>query len=1057
MHFTEGRINRFLNDIAELICTEKLKITDIQIRYGEICKNIDLDSIEDYWQEYIPGAPWTSSSADAYALFKFRVKIPDGFDGEKVVLNIKTNRNGWNALNPQMLIYVDGKEYQGLDTNHTEVLLDDCAKKGKVYKIYIYAFSGITGNLYNIKENETEVRLYAELRTIHPLIEEFYYNLMVPHQLLSQLPESSTEHIKVLNILNDTINRVDMRIACSKEFYLSLGEANNYIKEQIYSKTEGLDVVITCIGHTHIDIAWLWRYCHTREKAARSFSTALKLMEQYPEYIFMSSQPQLYEYVKEDYPQVYERIKQRVREGRWEPEGGMWIESDTNVPSGESLVRQFLYGKRFFKEEFDVDNKILWLPDVFGYSGNLPQIMKKSGIDYFMTSKLLWNEFNKFPYHTFLWKGIDGSEVLAHLIVYSAQGYVGKADAVDIVKGWENYNHKDMNNDIVLLYGYGDGGGGPTKEMLESVRRYNNGLPGSPKTKTGSALEFFEKLDKRVKNSRRLPKWVGELYFENHRGTYTSMARNKKYNRKAEFLYASAEWISSFNHLLFNVQYPSEMLNTGWKSILLNQFHDVLPGSSIKEVYQDTDLIYAGVFKKGNRILEDGLDRIAASVQSGASTLVVFNPLSWERNALVEFTYRQDKAPGQLESEGGNVIRCQKKSEGKNVYIASVKGVLPKGYSSFKIIETDEKLKANENNIYISSLLLENAFFKICLDEKGHLTSIFDKRAGREVLKPGEKGNVLQAFEDKPRSEDNWNLDIYYNEKVWDIDDVASVETVENGPVRGILRIKRHFLNSCITQDIVLYNDIPRIDFKTVVDWREKDIVVKAAFPVDINSDRATYEIQYGHIERNTHWNTTWDIAKFEVCGHKWADLSEDRYGVSLLNDCKYGYDIKEGRMRLTLLRCGTVPNPDADKEIHEFTYSLYPHIGGWREGRTVQEAYDLNCPLIVKVIGQQDGNLPESISMIGLNQENVIVEAVKKSEDGNETIIRIYEAYNRRTDVKVRLCKDIGNITECDLMEKEIKQDISSIYFNGNEFLFSIKPLEIKTFKVRFKCTGED
>ena len=544
MYFKEEKINRFLKDIYKCIFTERYEIRDLKIRYGIMQKNIDPYSIIDDWHDYISGTPWTNSSADAYALFKAKVVIPDKFDGGRVVLAVKTNRNGWNALNPQMLLFINGKEQQGLDTNHTEALLEINAKSGSTYDILIYAFSGITGNLYHAENNVTDVSLYAELRMVDTLIKEFYHNLFIPLQLLSQLTEGCTDRVNLLNILNNTINMVDMRIAFSQEFYTTVEKANNYIKESLYTNSQGIDATVTCIGHTHIDVAWLWRYCHTREKTVRSFSTALKLMEQYPEYIFMSSQPQLYEYVKEDHPEVYERIRKRVAEGRWETEGGMWVESDTNIPSGESLVRQFLFGKRFFKEEFGVDSIILWLPDVFGYSGNLPQIMKKSGVEYFMTSKLMFNEMNKFPYHTFNWKGIDGTEVLAHLVTYGAYGYNGMADAVDLVQGWNKYAQKDINNDILLTYGYGDGGGGTTSEMLESIRRYAKGLPGSPKAKTGSALEFFKRLAQRVGSNKKLPKWVGELYFENHRGTYTSMARNKKYNRKSEFLYTSTEWVS---------------------------------------------------------------------------------------------------------------------------------------------------------------------------------------------------------------------------------------------------------------------------------------------------------------------------------------------------------------------------------------------------------------------------------------------------------------------------------------------------------------------------------
>lgn len=1048
MYFIEERIKRFAKDIKCCIDIKKYEIKNIKIRYGAVPKNSDLHSINDRWQDYVSGTSWTNSSADVYALFETEIIVPEEFDGGKVVLNIRTNRNGWNALNPQMLLYVNSKEQQALDTNHTSFLLDDNAKAGEVYGIMIYAFSGLTGNNYG-DNSITDVTFSADIAMVEPLAEAFYYNLSIPLQLLSQLPEGCTDRVKVLGILNETVNIVDMRIPGSKEFIESVRMADNYIMEKLYMDSAHIDATVTCIGHTHIDVAWLWRYCHTREKAVRSFTTALKLMEQYPEYIFMSSQPQLYEFVKEDHPAVYERIRKRVAEGRWEAEGGMWVEADTNIPSGESLVRQFLVGKKFFHEEFGVDNKILWLPDVFGYSGNLPQIMKKSGIEYFMTSKLNYNEINKFPYHTFKWKGIDGTEVLAHLVIYSNYGYNCMADASDFVQGWNRYAQKDINNDILLPCGYGDGGGGTTAEMLESIKRYSNGLPGAPKARMGSTLEFFKRLEDNVKGITKLPKWVGELYFEYHRGTYTSMAKNKKNNRKAEFLYTFAEFISIFNNLLLGAAYPSKELNSGWKSILLNQFHDVLPGSSIKEVYEDTDRIYEEVFENGGRVLNDGLESIAVSVTAEATSLLVFNQLSWERTGTVEFEYASDADIAALQNDNGQYI-CQKVFGKANTYVAVVKGTASKGYALYRLMGSAETAGKLDNGISIGKELMENDFFKIMLNADGTFSSVLDKRANRELLKHGERGNVLQAFEDKPRVEDNWNLDIYYSEKMWEIDDVENIEVLEAGPVRGVLEITRRFLNSRITQQIVIYNDIPRVDFKTMMDWKEKDIAVKASFPVDVNSDRATYEIQYGHIERNTHWNTSWDIAKFEVCGHKWADLSEEGYGASLMNDCKYGYDIKEGRMRLTLLRSGCIPNPLADKEVHEFTYSLYPHIGGWREGGTLQEAYALNCPLVGRVLGQQTGSLPEKLSFVDVNVSNVIVEVVKKSEKGDETIIRVYEAYNKRSKATIKLCKYIENVVGCDLMENEA-EDEDDIRWEDNKFSFIIKPLEIKTFKVKF------
>ncbi len=1051
MYFINGRIQRILSDIEELLYPERMKLEGIEIRYGEIGKDTPVTAITDNWKTYKAGSPWSVHGGRQYALFRLKVVIPDYFHGKKTVLRVETNKDGWNALNPQMLVYVDGAEYQGLDTNHREVLISHKASKGKSYEIVIYAFSGLKRN-YKKSPDTDEVKFYSELRTLDGRIEQYYYNLKAPLELAAQLPEKSVERIKLFNFLNESVNMLDLRAPYSHGFYESIGAANSILNEKLYGKEYEKDALVSCVGHTHIDIAWLWTYSHTRDKVVRSFSTVLKLMEEYPEYMFMSSQPQLYEYIKKNHPDVFKRIKQKVREGLWEAEGGMWVEADVNVTSGESLVRQFLIGRRFFKREFGVTSRILWLPDVFGYSAALPQIMKKSGIDYFMTAKLANNEINEFPYHTFTWRGIDGSEVLSHLVLYCPHGYNGQPDKGDVLESWENYKQKEINTDVMLLYGYGDGGGGPSKEMLETLRRYELGIAGAPGVRKVKAYDFFKELEKRVKNDRRLPAWVGELYYELHRGTYTSMARNKKLNRKAEFLYTTAEWMASLNWCLFGSEYPRDSLNEGWKGILLNQFHDVLPGTSIKEVYEDTDKIYDEIFSTGESILKQGKKAIAGSVGTGGDALIVFNPLSWYRDGIVEFEYTGREKYICLQGNDGYIRPCQKTGEGK--FAAYVTGIAPKGYTVFSVKRASGEEPCS--NLAVKYNKLFNCFYEIDLNEKGKFVRVTDKSTQRNILKDGERGNVLQAFEDKPRTEDNWNLDMFYSEKMWEVGDVESIKVVCEGPVYGALRIKRRFLDSMLTQDIIIYNDVPRIDFKTVIDWKEKDIVLKTMFPLDINSDRATYEIQYGHLERSTHRNTSWDIAKFEVCGHKWADVSENNYGVSLLNDCKYGYDIKDSNLRLTLLRCGTRPNPDADKEIHRFTYSLYPHGGRWHDACTVQMAYDLNLPLDGMFIeGEQEGELPGTFSMLQIDAENVVVEVVKMAEDSDELIVRMYEAYNTRGPVKVKVFRNIEKIEECNLMEEDITDEHNTLYKKGDTFSFYIKPFEIKSFKVKLEQAG--
>lgn len=1048
MYFLKERITKITDELMRYFYKERYNVPNFQMKEGNFLNIKDVEESDTTWQPFRSGTRW--GGRDYHAWFRTEVKVPAEFDGETIALYISTKNMGWDATNPQFKVFVDGEFLQGVDQNHREVILPKKAKTGDKYVIDLHAYSGMI---------DQKVDLYLDLIAVDREIIDLYYDIKVPLDIAYRLPEDSKAYIDTMRVLNDTVNILDLRKPRSKKFYDSIHRAREYIKAEYYEKMCGhSDAIATCVGHTHIDVAWLWTVAQTREKSARSFATVLKLMEEYPDYIFMSSQPQLYKFVKEDHPELYARIKEKIESGRWETDGAMWVEADCNVTSGESLVRQLLFGTRFFKEEFGMENKILWLPDVFGYSAALPQILKKSGIDYFMTTKISWNQYNKLPYDTFMWKGIDGTEILTHCITtkdYAIKPddddfrttYNGMLDVNQVMGAWQRYQHKDINEEVLISYGHGDGGGGTTREMLEYAKRLEKGLPGCPRVKLDRAGNFFERLDERVTGNKALPKWVGELYLEYHRGTYTSMARNKRDNRKSEILYQDVEFLSSLAEKEVSTPYPKKDLDSGWETILRNQFHDILPGTSIKEVYDVTQEEYEEVLDSGSKMANRAIDGISSSIDLEESSIVVFNTLSFNRDDMVMVQIPEEFKNPVVVDEDDNVIDLQLiDHEGEEKYVFFAKDIPAKGYKTFTIRE------ANENNVASSIVVdtkkMENEFFVIEIDDKGTLSSIYDKRAKRQVLKPNERGNKLLAFEDKPMAFDNWDIDIYYQEKMWEVDEVEKIEVIEEGPICGKLRVHKKFVDSTIIQDICIYRDIPRIDFKTYVDWKQDQVLLKAAFPVDVLADSATYDIQYGNIERPTHWNTSWDMARFEVCGHKWADISEDGYGVSLLNDCKYGYDIKDSVMRLTLLKAGIHPNPDADIEEHYFTYSLYPHMGGWRDGGTVQMAYNLNVPLYAKVEEPHRGELPTALSMVNTDRENVIIEVVKKAEDSDDIIIRLYECYNRRTKTNVTLYREIDRAVECNLMEKELEE----IDFTDNSFSFEIKPYEIKTFKVKLK-----
>lgn len=1043
MYYVFERIQKICNELKSHVYKNRLSINSYKMLEGKYLNIEAVEKAQGQWRDFQTGDLW--GGRDRHCWFRTKVQVPAEFQGQTIALNLKTFDEGWDAVNPQFILYIDGEHIQGLDINHREVILTDSAEVGKVYNIDLHAYGGMVA--------DRKASLYGELVLVDKLIRELYFNIQVPIWVCEKLSKEDKRRIDMLNVLNEAVNILDLRKTYSDEYYNSIREANEFLKIEFYDKLCGKEEVIaTCVGHTHIDVAWQWTVAQTREKAARSFSTVLKLMEQYPEYKFMSSQPVLYKFLKEDYPKVYEKVKEKVKEGVWEPEGAMWLEADCNVTSGESLVRQILFGKRFFEKEFGVKNEILWLPDVFGYSAALPQILKKSNINYFMTTKISWNQFNKMPYDTFMWKGIDGTEVLTHFITtkdpYQDPSmhfttYNGQIHPGAIMGAWERYQQKNINDDVLVCYGFGDGGGGATYEMLEVGRRLNKGIPGCPKVEMGTAKDYFRNMEEKVKGNRYLPKWSGELYLEYHRGTYTSMARNKRDNRLCENLYEASEKFNSFNTVLGG-SYPQEALNKGWENILLNQFHDILPGSSIQEVYEVTKEEYRSLLENGSYTLNKALSSLAGRINVDRNAVVVFNSLSYERNDIAKFSVPENIVNPILFDEEGKRVICQRIEGGEAVFFA--KEIPAQGYKTYYIV--DDQVKCSDSLININSSCIENDFFQICLDEKGQIKSFYDKKNNRELLKSGEKGNVLQAFEDKPMNFDNWDIDIFYKEKMWNVDDIQKIEVVENGPVRAALKIERRFLDSTIIQKIFVYRDIDRVDFETYVDWKQSQVLLKVAFPIDINTNKATYEIQYGNIERPTHSNTSWDVARFEVCGQKWADISEGDFGVSLLNNCKYGHDIQEGTMRLTLIKSGIEPNPTTDQEEHYFTYSIYPHRGEWKDSETVSMAYNLNVPLYARIEQAHKGELPLKLSFINLDKNNVMIETVKKAEDGDEFIVRMYEFHNKRSKVTMEFFKDIVSVNECSLMEEDIK----SFDIKDNKVEFVIKPFEIKTFKVQFK-----
>ncbi len=1116
MVFLKERIGKLLSDLETLIYTDVTPVTEFRYRKTEERFEDPAAVCTDDWAEFGGGQLCWGGHREYY-WFETFVTIPPEMDGKCVVYEQRTGKEGeWDATNPQFTIYVNDVRVQGLDVNHREVILSEHARAGERYRILLSAFTG---------DHNTRLTLDACIKVLHRDTEKYYYDLKVPYEVALMQKESDASFRDIILTLNESLNLLDLRREHSPEYERSLGEAQAFLDREFYGKYTGkVREKVYCVGHTHIDVAWLWTLAVTRDKAVRSFSTVLELMKQYPEYIFMSSQPQLYKYVKENAPDVYAQIRERVKEGRWETEGGMFLEADCNLTSGESLVRQFLYGKRFFKEEFGKDNEILWLPDVFGYSAALPQIMKKCGIRYFMTTKISWNEFNKMPCDTFLWEGIDGTRILTHFIPSrdyessSVEGsertshfttYNGYLSPSQVKGGWERYSQKYLNDEVLMSFGYGDGGGGPTRDMLENQRRLAKGIPGCPQTVMSTAADFFHVLEAHVRDQKYLPVWVGELYLEYHRGTYTSMARNKRYNRKAEFLLENVELYSELAYAAghrqdgaeeksgrsegcgrtddrkmgerLNVQegcvrrtadaadgYPKEELDVLWETVLRNQFHDILPGSSIREVYEDSKAEYEQVLAAGNALKQRALREIAEQIDAPKDSLIVFNPNSTDGSGPVVIPCKEAYEHPMV-TDGERTYPVQRMADGSGLFYAE--HVPSKGYRTYRLTERIGGVYEAEHQaehiggvagrgdagqgalqdaacaprLTASVHHLENRYVRVEFAPNGQFSSIYDKTAGRELLKAGQYGNVLMTYEDRPHNYDAWDVNNYYTEKSWEISELEELSLVESGAVRATVKLVRRYLDSVIVQYISLDDDSPEIRIQNEIDWREHKIFMKSLFPVDIHTDEATFEIQYGNVKRKTHYNTSWDFARFEVCSHKWLDVSEDGYGVSVLNDCKYGVNVHDGVIGLSMLKSATHPNPAADKEHHSFTFVIYLHQGDFREARTVDRAYALNNPLTCVRKEQEGGRLPAAWSAVSVDAPNVIVEVVKRAEDGDGTIVRMYEAFNRRTEATVTLGLPAARVFDCNLLEEPERE----LAVENGTVKLTVKPYEIRTLKL--------
>lgn len=1007
------------------------------------------------WQGIEPNTFWGKRYTNFMLSTTFIV--PADWPAEMpVALYLPLGESG-DFSHPEALAYIDGVAYAACDRHHQEILLPAAWRDGVEHLLDLYGWSG----LFDMMVNPGTPALFmrpCKVVLIDQPTRDFLVTVRVALETANRLDDDHPAKGHLLNALDAAFKVLDTRspavhnlenlsivptnsVAFGDDFYASVPAAHAVLKEGIAKAGPALDVEVIGTGHAHIDVAWLWTLSVTRQKAGRTFYTVLRLMEQFPEYHFTQSQPQLYDYVRKDYPALFEGIKQRVAEGRWEPIGGMWVEADCNLSGPESLARQFLLGRTFFRQHFgpDAESPVLWLPDVFGYAWNLPQLIKEAGLEYFFTIKIGWSQYNRLPYDSFWWQGLDGTKVLTHFSTTpDFRTYVSTYNAMATPEQnlgtWQNFQQKELQHTLLMAFGYGDGGGGPTREMLENIREMAN-FPGLPRMRNGSVIEFYRKMEAEAGN--RLPTWNGELYLELHRGTYTTQSRNKRANRKSEFLLHDAELLATLAHLTVDgYVYPQETLHKAWELVCLNQFHDIIPGSSIAPVYVESQAQYAEVRRMAERVIDEALAALTPVDAWG----VVVNPTSFARSDLAFLPLAEG------EEQGGPTLTVN----GRTVIAQAIRGGLlldvgelpPFSVTPLRV-DAPAAPAPQTGMLEVAPDRLENAFVRVELNADGDITRIYDKVNAREVLPAGAVANQFQAHEDRPLNWEAWDVDIFLRDKMWLAEPATSIQVVEAGPLRAALEIRRRILSSEYIQRISLCHNSPQIDVVTDIDWRERAIFLKVAFPVDVLSPKATYEIQWGNTERPTHWNTSWDWARFETCAQKWVDLSEGGYGVSVLNDCKYGHDIKDNVIRISLLRGPGSPDPTADLGHHTFAYSILPHAGGWDE-RTVRAAYALNDPLIARK-GAGQGVKGEIVPLVACDAPNVIIETVKWAEDGNGIIVRLYDTLRRRGPITLTTSFPLKAAVRTNLLEEE-KYPLT---VEGSRIRYNIRPFEIVTLRL--------
>ena len=966
------------------------------------------------------GPPWSTS------WFRVTGTVPPEWAGRRVEAVFDLGFVGdWPGNQAEALVYDEGgRPLKGVSPRNQYVPIAHPAQGGERVALLVEAAAnpdilagGFRPTPLGDKETAGDAPLYRMVRADLAVLDEDVWHLAldmeVLDELMRELAVTDPRRHEILRALERALDVLDGQGVAA-----GAAQARDLLVPVLSRPAHGSAHTLSAVGHAHIDSAWLWPLRETVRKTSRTFANVTALAAEYDEFVFACSQAQQYAWVKERYPEIYERIRATIKAGQWVPVGGMWVEADGNLPGGEALARQLVHGKRFFLDEFGVECEGVWLPDSFGYTAAYPQLARLAGMRWFLTQKLSWNDTNALPHHTFWWEGIDGSRVFTHFPPVDT--YNVMFSGAEVAHAVRNYAEKGRGSRSLAPFGHGDGGGGPTREMLERARRLRD-LEGSARVVIEHPDTFFRAAQAEYPDA---PVWSGELYLELHRATYTSQARTKAGNRRSEHLLREAELWAASAAVHSGLDYPYEALDRLWKVVLLNQFHDILPGSSIAWVHREAEATYA---LAGAEL--EGI--IATATGALAGEAAVFNAGPYQRSEVVTVP---DGMPGAQRLADGRAAAFVTVPAGGAVRLDAVAPPLPVAVTATG-----------------GGIVLDNGLVRVEVDGDGLLASVRDLHAGREVLAPDSRGNLLQLHPDLPSEWDAWDIERQYRHQHTDLTACESVRVLEAGPLLGSVRIERSFGDSRIVQTVSVRAGSRRIDVVTDLDWTERQKILKVAFPLDVHADRSAAEIQFGHVFRPTHVNTSWDAARFEVFAHRWIHVGEAGYGVAVLTDSTYGYDAGRATrtdggttttVRLSLVRAPQSPDPHADRGRHRFTYALLPGAG---IGDAVAEGYALNLPLRAIAAGSATPAAP----LVGIDGDAVTVEAVKLADDrGGDVIVRLYESRGGRANAKLHTGFPLARAEVVDLLERPSPGGALPIEPDGGIALV-LRPFQILTLRL--------